>query len=283
MNLSKAEQVRVALRTVGEAGMAFDALQSATGMSPKMLAKCLADMRTQGMVQAVYVLLREPRPAATPTMRAHVNNGKTAKIRAVMRELGPADAAAIYGKCGFKVYRLLRRLVDTGYATATPDPSNPERLIYAVTEKVNPRDRVPDAPDDARERARQAKARYRARKRGEDVPLLIRAKGTRPANLPRPKKPKAERVPRIPKPKPIKPEQVRVKPSRRIKEDGAFAPAAMIQRPIDRAGLPDTDAFLRANPSALIRLKPGESSQPRERLTREQRQNILGLKVAVAA
>lgn len=71
-----------------------------------------------------------------------------------------------------------------------------------------------------------------------------RAAARKAARAAKPKPPKPEKIPRIPKPKPVKPEQVKVKPSRRVKDDGAFTPAAMIRPPAER--LPSSDDFLRA-------------------------------------
>lgn len=69
-------------------------------------------------------------------------------------------------------------------------------------------------------------------------------------------------------------------PSRRFKEDAAFLPAAVTKAPVDKTGRPDTEAWLRENADRLIRLEPGASSQPKERLTAVQRRMVINLEVA---
>jgi hypothetical protein len=70
------------------------------------------------------------------------------------------------------------------------------------------------------------------------------------------------------------------KPSRRLKEDAAFTPAAVKLSPVDKSALPDTEAWLAANADRLVRLEPGASSQPRDKLTAAQRRMVLGFEVA---
>lgn len=89
--------------------------------------------------------------------------------------------------------------------------------------------------------------------------------------------------PKVEKPKAPKPVQrfeVKRRPIHRVMETPACVVSAVkLEAPV-KCGLPDTDAFLRANPHALIRLEQGVTSQPRDRLTAAQRRAILTLEVA---
>ena len=202
------------------------------------------------------------------------------RILAHLKENGPQSSEGVAAALGLDrrmVTKNLSEMVRLGTATRIPKPwpglygygrepvSQEERLqrardAYSV---VRPRRDV---------EAERKKAREYRQKNAERLALQRRARYEKA------KASQPERVARIPKPKPNKPEHVKVKPSRRIKEDGAFVPAQMTRAVAEPR--PDTDAFLRANPGALIRLKPGETSQPRDTLTAAQRRAILTLSVA---
>lgn len=87
-------------------------------------------------------------------------------------------------------------------------------------------------------------------------------------------KPRKSRAKAPPKPKPPK---VRTPAQRRIKEDGAFLPAAITKAQPVKAELPDTTAWIAANPDKLIRLEVGATSQPRLTLSWRERKAIEGI------
>lgn len=70
--------------------------------------------------------------------------------------------------------------------------------------------------------------------------------------------------------------------ARRIKEDGAFSVSAAKAPPTPKHDPSETERWLAANPGGLIRLAPGETSQPRDRLSPAQRRMVMGLEVAAA-
>lgn len=175
--------VRAALGQ-SEAPMSAEQVADAVGCSPIDASRTLADLRRAGMVRALFVLVREPRPPARKPDRAHVANGTTAQIRALLAATPGLTSDEITAAVGARSYRLLRRLLDLGYA------SRDEAGRYRLTDKPKP-GKVHLTPEALRAANREAKARWRARQRGEAAPL--QAVGRKPA----PKTPRPPASPRV--------------------------------------------------------------------------------------
>lgn len=160
-----------------------------------------------------------------------------AYIRAWLTECGPAssgDYNRLHGLTGRQAERIGQRMsgmYKDGLLTRMGQGGPGKPYVYGIARVAM--DRFQSAACAAAGRVRAAEARRAA--------------------MPRVTKPKPERLPRIPKPKPFDMAKVRVKPSRRIKEDGAFTVAAVKAPPVDKS-LPDTEAFIAANPERFERL-----------------------------
>lgn len=195
-------------------------------------------------------------------MSEHTN----ARIRAWLAECGPAScgdysrAHGLTGKASHQIGQRMAGMAKEGVLSRIGKGGPGSPFVYQVAREAMDR------------KASAAAAAEGRRKAAEQRRATL---GYAPKRTPAPRPRKATRVaaPKVTaRPAP--------KPCRRIKEDGAFTPSALTAPPVDKAALPDTEAFLRANPSALIRLAPGVVSEKVDRLTPAQRRSILTLEVA---
>lgn len=187
-------------------------------------------------------------------------NGRADRMRAVLAN-GPMtshEIATALGDFSPQLPRALWQMKKQGYVAL-------DGGSYSRTDKPQP---IRYASTEERKAAKQAaRVRWSARHAAARPPKPAREK---PA--PKAAERTPDKLPRIPRPKLLKPAQVVLKPRRKI-EDAAFIPSGLTLAPVEKLALPDTSAWMAANPDKVLHLKHGEISR-REGLSASDRASI---------
>lgn len=196
------------------------------------------------------------------------------RILAYLREVGPASAARVAQDLGLSARYVGKELhIMARLKAPTVEAFGGKPLMHRYLREPMPhadrgathRERIRLTPEQRREKNARYSRDYYARNRD----AMLAKRGLRPSRA----KPEAEHG----KPgRPRKP-QTQDKTRLRIVTDAAFTPSALKHPPVDKAALPDTEAWIRENADKVIRLKPGECSVPRDAVTPKQRQTLLSL------
>lgn len=173
------------------------------------------------------------------------------RILAYLKEVGPASAARVAQDLGLSARQVGKELhIMARLKVPTVEAFGSKPLLHRYLREPMPyaeraathRERIRLTPEQRREKNARYCRDYYARKRD----AMLAKRGLRPSRA----KPESEHGKAGRPRKPQTPAKTRL----RIVTDAAFTPSALKLPPVDKAALPDTAAWLAANPDKVERI-----------------------------